>query len=159
MPLTPTGRDRLPPFAAAEPARARRARSLWLDVPEAIAPIADTVCEAACGESAPGEVLPASDAVAAPVPAVTLAVRNTATVPVSSGATDEVGPVPVGGDRIAIGFAGLPQPVLKSGSPVYGVSAAPRRRSPYAARAASGRRAWSAAPAPAMSTRTPGPGS
>ncbi|WTA23231.1 urease subunit beta [Streptomyces sp. NBC_00853] len=133
-----------------------------------------------CDGSAPGAVLPASDPVAAPDPAVTLAVRNAAAGPVGvtshlpffeadprldvdraaahgmrlaaaagsstrfdSGATVEVGPVPVGGDRIAIGFAGLPQLVLKSGSPVYGVPAAPHRRSPYAARAASGRRAWS----------------
>ncbi|MFI1646778.1 urease subunit gamma [Streptomyces avidinii] len=200
MPLTPTERDRLLLFTAAELARARHARGLRLNVPEATALIADTVCEAARDglrladalergrsvlgpddvlpgvvdivteiqveavfedgtrlaaisepfgalehdDSAPGAVLPASDTVAAPEPAVVLTVTNTAAVPVSvtshfhffeanprldfdraaaygmrlavaagsstrfdSGGTVEVGLVPVGGDRIAVGFAGL----------------------------------------------------
>jgi len=47
MRLTPTERDRLLIFTAAELARTRRARGLKLNVPEAIALIADTVCEAA----------------------------------------------------------------------------------------------------------------
>lgn len=47
MRLTPTERDRLLLFSAAELARARRARGLKLNVPEATALIADTVCEAA----------------------------------------------------------------------------------------------------------------
>lgn len=47
MPLTPTERDRLLLFTAAELARARHARGLRLNVPEATAVIADTVCEAA----------------------------------------------------------------------------------------------------------------
>ncbi|NUU23180.1 MAG: urease subunit gamma, partial [Streptomycetaceae bacterium] len=47
MRLTPTERDRLLIFTAAELARARRARGLRLNVPEAHALIADTVCEAA----------------------------------------------------------------------------------------------------------------
>lgn len=47
MRLTPTERDRLLIFTAAELARARRARGLQLNVPEATALIADTVCEAA----------------------------------------------------------------------------------------------------------------
>jgi urease subunit gamma/beta len=47
MRLTPTDRDRLLIFSAAELARARRARGLRLNVPEATALIADTVCEAA----------------------------------------------------------------------------------------------------------------
>jgi urease subunit gamma/beta len=47
MRLTPTERDRLLLFNAAQLARARRARGLLLNVPEAIALIADTVCEAA----------------------------------------------------------------------------------------------------------------
>ncbi|MEV7521880.1 urease subunit gamma [Streptomyces sp. NPDC091371] len=200
MPLTPTERDRLLLFTAAELARARHARGLRLNVPEATAVIADTVCEAArdglrladalargrgvlgpddvlpgvvdivtevmveavfedgtrlaaisdpFGErlhddTAPGAVLPAADTVEAVVPALVLAVRNTATVPISvtshfhffeanprldfdraaaygmrlavaagsstrfdAGSTAEVGLVPIGGDRIAIGFAGL----------------------------------------------------
>ncbi|MFC0863662.1 urease subunit gamma [Sphaerimonospora cavernae] len=45
--LTPAERDRLLLFTTAELARARRARGLRLNVPEATALIADTVCEAA----------------------------------------------------------------------------------------------------------------
>jgi urease subunit gamma/beta len=45
--LTPKERDRLLLFQAAELARARRARGLRLNVPEAAAVIADVVCEAA----------------------------------------------------------------------------------------------------------------
>ena len=47
MRLTPTERDRLLLFAAAELARSRRARGLALNVPESIALVADAVCEAA----------------------------------------------------------------------------------------------------------------
>jgi len=47
MRLTPAERDRLLIFTAAELARARRARGVRLNVPEASALIADTVCEAA----------------------------------------------------------------------------------------------------------------
>ncbi|MFE7331894.1 urease subunit gamma [Streptomyces sp. NPDC057565] len=49
MPLTPTERDRLLLFTAAELARTRHARGLRLNVPEATSLIADTVCEAARG--------------------------------------------------------------------------------------------------------------
>ncbi|MFF3644242.1 urease subunit gamma [Streptomyces sp. NPDC002564] len=200
MPLTPTERDRLLLFTAAELARSRRARGLKLNVPEATALIADTVCEAArdgarlaeavergrtvlrsddllsgVGDviteiqveavfddgtrlavvsdpfgawprdpAAPGAVLPASPVADGPEPVVTLTVRNTAAVPVSvtshfhffeanprldfdraaaygmrlaapagsstrfdPGAAVEVGLVPIGGARVAIGFAGL----------------------------------------------------
>ncbi|MEV4683541.1 urease subunit gamma [Streptomyces kurssanovii] len=198
MRLTPTERDRLLLFGAAELARARRARGLRLNVPEATALIADTVCEAARdgrrlaeaiaaarsvlgpddvlpgvadvvgevhveavfddgsrlavvsdpigggrGGDAPGALLPAPPHDETP-PAVRLTVRNTATVPVSvtshfhffeanprlrfdraaaygmrlavpagssvrfdAGGDVEVGLLPIGGDRIAIGFAGL----------------------------------------------------
>ncbi|MFI2778928.1 urease subunit gamma [Streptomyces sp. ALB3] len=199
MRLTPTERDRLLLFGAAELARARRARGLRLNVPEATALIADTVCEAArdgrrlaeaiaaahavlgpddvlpgvadvvtevqveavfddgsrlavvshplsggtLGDDAPGALLPGPPT-AAPEPSVRLTVRNTATVPVSvtshfhffeanprlrfdraaaygmrlgvpagsslrfgPGETAEAPLVPIGGDRIAIGFAGL----------------------------------------------------
>ncbi|MGP9018362.1 urease subunit gamma [Streptomyces sp. BR1] len=200
MRLTPTERDRLLLFGAAELARARRARGLKLNVPEATALIADTVCEAArdghrladaiaaarsvlgpddvlpgvadvvtevhveavfddgsrlavvpapirgarpLGEDAPGAVLPGPQS-PDPEPAVRLTVRNTAAVPVSvtshfhffeanprldferaaaygmrlcvpagssvrfdPGGEGEVGLVPIGGARVAIGFAGL----------------------------------------------------
>ncbi|MFI8002657.1 urease subunit gamma [Streptomyces sp. NPDC086010] len=199
MRLTPTERDRLLLFGAAELARARRARGLRLNVPEATALIADTVCEAArdgrrlaeaveAGRTVlgPGDVLPGvaeivtevqveavfddgsrlavvtrplgdgtlgaagpgalvpGPAAPGPEPAVRLDVRNTATVPVSvtshfhffeanprlrfdrataygmrlcvpagssvrfgPGESVRVGLVPIGGDRVAIGFAGL----------------------------------------------------
>ncbi|MFG2634861.1 urease subunit gamma [Streptomyces sp. NPDC048362] len=198
MRLTPTERDRLLLFGAAELARARRARGLRLNVPEATALIADTVCEAArdgrrlaeaieaarsvlgpkdvlpgvadvvtevmveavfddgsrlavvsdpigggLGEDAPGALLPGPEH-ADPAPVVRLRVTNTATVPVSvtshfhffeanprldfdrqaaygmrlavpagssvrfgPAESEEVGLVPIGGGRVAIGFAGL----------------------------------------------------
>ncbi|MFF8772077.1 urease subunit gamma [Kitasatospora sp. NPDC015120] len=200
MQLTPTERDRLLIFTAAELARARRARGLRLNVPEATALISDTVCEAArdglrlaeavrrgrdvlapgdvlpgvpdlvteiqveavfqdgtrlavipdpfggggLGGAAPGAVLPGRPAEPVPAPERVLTVRNTADVPVSvtshfhffeanprlafdraaaygmhlavpagssvrfdPGADVEVGLVPIGGERVAIGFAGL----------------------------------------------------
>ncbi|MER5613086.1 urease subunit gamma [Streptomyces sp. NPDC002215] len=198
MRLTPTERDRLLLFSAAELARARRARGLKLNVPEATALIADTVCEAArdgrrlaeaieaaqsvlgpddvlpgvadvvtevhveavfddgsrlavvsrplgegLGDEGPGAVVP-GPATPEPEPAVRLTVHNTASVPVSvtshfhffeanprldfareaaygmrlavpagssvrfgPGESVEVGLVPIGGARVAIGFAGL----------------------------------------------------
>ncbi|MFJ8545232.1 urease subunit gamma [Streptomyces sp. NPDC093586] len=206
MRLTPTERDRLLLFGAAELARARRARGLRLNVPEATALIADTVCEAARdgarlaeaverarsvlgpddvmpgvadvvtevhveavfddgsrlavvsdpigrgspheaggepGDRAPGALLPGPEH-SDPEPVVRLTVTNTAGVPVSvtshfhffeanprldfdreraygmhlavpagssvrfgPGESAEVGLVPIGGDRVAIGFAGL----------------------------------------------------
>ncbi|MCC8339423.1 urease subunit gamma [Streptomyces sp. R1] len=199
MRLTPTERDRLLLFGAAELARARRARGLRLNVPEATALIADTVCEAArdgarlaeaverarsvlgpddvlpgvadvvtevhveavfddgsrlavvtdpvggggLGADAPGALLQGPEH-AEPEAAVRLPVTNTATVPVSvtshfhffeanprlafdreraygmrlavpagssvrfgPGESAEVGLVPIGGARVAIGFAGL----------------------------------------------------
>jgi urease subunit gamma/beta len=200
--LTPTERDRLLLFSAAELARARRARGLRLNVPEATALIADTVCEAArdgkrlaeaieagrcvlsakdvlpgvadvvttlqveavfedgtrlcviddpfrgegsLGADAPGAALPGAGAGYEPAePAAVLPVRNTAPVPVTvtshfhffeanprlafdraaafgmrlavpagssvrfdAGAVVEVGLLPIGGERVAIGFAGL----------------------------------------------------
>lgn len=168
MRLTPTERDRLLLFGAAELARARRARGLRLNVPEATALIADTVCEAArdgarlaqaierarsvlgpddvlpgVADDAPGALLPGHDR-PEPEAALRLPVTNTATVPVSvtshfhffeanprldfdrgraygmrlavpagssvrfgPGERVEVGLVPIGGARVAIGFAGL----------------------------------------------------
>lgn len=202
MRLTPTERDRLLLFGAAELARTRRARGLRLNVPEATALIADTVCEAArdgvrlaeaieraravlgpddvlpgvadvvtevhveavfddgsrlavvcdpigadeahgAGDRGPGALLP-GPAHDEPEAVVRLTVVNTAAVPVSvtshfhffeanprldfardaaygmrlavpagssvrfgPGESAEVGLVPIGGARVAIGFAGL----------------------------------------------------
>ncbi|TQS28457.1 urease subunit gamma [Microbispora sp. KK1-11] len=202
MRLTPSERDRLLIFTTAELARARRARGLRLNVPEATAIIADTVCEAArdgrrlaeaiqaarevlgpddvlpgvpdvvtevqveavfddgtrlavvtdpfggagsLGDDAPGAVvLGPGDGYDPPAASVRLRVRNTAPVPISvtshfhffevnprlafdraaaygmrlavpagssvrfdPGATREVALVPIGGARVAVGFAGL----------------------------------------------------
>ncbi|MFI6472770.1 urease subunit gamma [Streptomyces sp. NPDC050516] len=200
MRLTPTERDRLLLFGAAELARARRARGCLLNVPEATALIADTVCEAArdgarlaeavaaarmvlgpgdvlpgvpdvvteihveavfddgsrlavvsdpfggggLGARAPGAVLPGAEAIPGPEPVCVVTVRNTAPVPVSvtshfhffeanprldfdraaaygmrlaepagsstrfaPGTSREVPLVPIGGDRVVLGFAGL----------------------------------------------------
>ncbi|QKW09845.1 urease subunit gamma [Streptomyces sp. NA04227] len=200
MQLTPTERDRLLLRSAAELARARRARGCVLNVPEATALIADTVCEAArdgarlaeaieaargvlsaadvlpgvpdvvtdvhveavfddgtrlavvsdpfggggLGAGAPGALLPGAEEPVVPQPQRVLTVRNTAPVPISvtshfhffetnprlhfdraaaygmrlavpagssarfdPGMTREVGLVAIGGDRVAIGFAGL----------------------------------------------------
>ncbi|MDI2125628.1 urease subunit gamma [Yinghuangia seranimata] len=201
MQLTPTERDRLLLFNAAELARRRRAAGLLLNMPEATALIADTVCEAAraggrladalaagrgvlgpddvlpgvvdlvpevyveavfadgtrlavvtdpfggggeLGDAAPGAVIPGPDTAFASAPTAYVTVRNTADVPVSvtshfhffeanprlrfdrsaaygmrlaapAGASTrfdpdadvEVGLVPIGGARVAVGFAGL----------------------------------------------------
>ncbi|MFG3063491.1 urease subunit gamma [Streptomyces sp. NPDC048231] len=66
MRLTPTERDRLLLFGAAELARARRARGLRLNVPEATALIADTVCEAARDGKRLAEAIEAARSVLAP---------------------------------------------------------------------------------------------
>jgi urease subunit gamma/beta len=64
--LTPTERDRLLIFTAAELARARRARGLKLNVPETIALVADTVCEAARDGRRHDDALAAGRAVLGP---------------------------------------------------------------------------------------------
>lgn len=66
MRLTPTERDRLLLFGAAELARARRARGLRLNVPEATALIADAVCEAARDGARLAEAVEAGRAVLGP---------------------------------------------------------------------------------------------
>jgi urease subunit gamma/beta len=64
--LTPTERDRLLLFTAAELARARRARGLRLNVPEATALVADTVAEAARDGRRLAEAVAAGQAVLGP---------------------------------------------------------------------------------------------
>ncbi|GGT65790.1 urease subunit gamma/beta [Streptomyces atratus] len=64
--LTPTERDRLLLFTAAELARARRARGLRLNVPEATALIADTAAEVARDGGRLADALAAGRAVLGP---------------------------------------------------------------------------------------------
>ena len=64
--LTPSERDRILLFSVAELARARRARGLRLNVPEATALIADTVCESARDGRRHEEALAAGRAVLGP---------------------------------------------------------------------------------------------
>ena len=66
MLLTPSERDRLLLFTAAELARARRARGLRLNAPEATALIADTVCEAARSGSRLADAVAAGRSVLGP---------------------------------------------------------------------------------------------
>lgn len=66
MLLTPAERDRLLLFTAAELARRRRERGLRLNVPETIALIADTVCEAARDGARHADALAAAKAVLGP---------------------------------------------------------------------------------------------
>jgi urease subunit gamma/beta len=66
MRLSPTERDRLLIFTAAELARARRARGLRLNVPETTALVADTVCEAARDGRRLAEAVAAGRAVLGP---------------------------------------------------------------------------------------------
>jgi urease subunit gamma/beta len=66
MLLTPTERDRLLIFTAAQLARSRRARGLRLNVPETIALVADTVCEAARDGARHAEAVVAGQAVLGP---------------------------------------------------------------------------------------------
>ena len=66
MRLTPSERDRLLIFTAAELARQRLARGLRLNVPEATALIADTVCEAAREGRRLSEAVAAGQAVLGP---------------------------------------------------------------------------------------------
>jgi urease subunit gamma/beta len=66
MLLTPAERDRLLIFTAAQLARARRDRGLLLNVPETIALVADTVCEAARDGARHAEALAAGASVLGP---------------------------------------------------------------------------------------------
>jgi urease subunit gamma/beta len=104
MLLTPTERDRLLIFTAAELARARRARGLRLNVPETIALVADTVCEAARDGKRHAEALAAGRAVLGPddvLPGVADVVTEVAVEAVfDDGSRLVVVPDPVGGGHL-----------------------------------------------------------
>jgi urease subunit gamma/beta len=104
MLLTPTERDRLLIFTAAELARARRARGLRLNVPETIALVADTVCEAARDGARHAEALAAGKAVLGPedvLPGVADVVTEVAVEAVfDDGSRLVVVPDPIGGGHL-----------------------------------------------------------
>jgi urease subunit gamma/beta len=102
--LTPTERDRLLLFTAAELARARRARGLRLNVPETIALVADTVCEAARDGARHDQALAAGRAVLGPddvLPGVADVVPEVAVEAVfDDGSRLVVVPDPIGGGSL-----------------------------------------------------------
>src|SRR5690349_5233267 len=121
MLLTPTERDRLLIFTAAELARARRARGLRLNVPETIALVADTVCEAARDGKRHHEALAAGRAVLGPddvLPGVADVVSEVAVEAVfDDGSRLVVVPDPVGGGHLGDLAPGA---VLQAGTPGAG---------------------------------------
>ena len=66
MQLTPAEQDRLLIFTAAQLARSRRGRGLRLNVPETVAIVADTVCEAARDGARHADALAAGQQVLGP---------------------------------------------------------------------------------------------
>ena len=104
MLLTPAERDRLLLFTAAELARARRARGLLLNVPETVALVADTVCEAARDGARHADALAAGRAVLGPadvLPGVAEIVREVKVEAVfDDGTRLVVVPHPVGGGQL-----------------------------------------------------------
>lgn len=122
MLLTPTERDRLLIFTAAELARARRARGLRLNVPETIALVADVVCEAARDGKRHDEALAAGRAVLGPddvLPGVADVVTEVAVEAVfEDGSRLVVVPDPVGGGHLGEQAPGavLPADAAEAGS-------------------------------------------
>jgi urease subunit gamma/beta len=116
--LTPTERDRLLIFTAAELARARRARGLRLNVPETIALVADTVCEVARDGRRHDEALAAGQAVLGPddvLPGVADVVTEVAVEAVfDDGSRLVVVHDPIGGGHLGDDAPGA---VLVSGGP------------------------------------------
>ena len=110
MRLTPTERDRLLIFTAAELARARRARGLRLNVPEATALIADTVCEAARDGARLAEAMTAGRDVLGPadvLPGVADVVRSVEVEAVfDDGTRLVVVPDPIGGGSLGLDAPG-----------------------------------------------------
>ncbi|WP_078873510.1 urease subunit gamma [Streptomyces sp. NRRL S-1868] len=115
MRLNPTERDRLLIFGVAELARARRARGLRLNVPEATALIADAVCEAARDGARLAEAIEAGRRVLGPDE-------------VLPGVADVVGEVQVeavfeDGSRLAV----VTDPIARAGGPDDGTGRKPEQ--------------------------------
>ena len=117
MMLTPTESDRLLSFTAAELARARRARGLRLNVPETIALVADTVCEAARDGARHAEALAAGRAVLGPadvLPGVADVVSEVAVEAVfDDGSRLVVVPDPIGGGHLGEAAPGAVIPAAR----------------------------------------------
>jgi len=120
--LTPTERDRLLLFTAAELARARRARGLRLNVPETIALVADTVCEAARDGARHAEALAAGRAVLGAddvLPGVADVVAEVRVEAVfDDGSRLVVVPDPIGGGHLGADAPGAVLPRRAAGTPV-----------------------------------------
>ncbi len=120
MQLTPSERDRLLIFTVAELARARRRRGLRLNVPEATALIADTVCEAARDGVRHADALAAGAAVLGPddvlpgVADVLVDVKVEALF--DDGTRLVVVPDPIGGGHLA---GGAPGAMRAAADPAY----------------------------------------
>ncbi|WP_026411357.1 urease subunit gamma [Actinomadura oligospora] len=117
MHLTPTERDRLLLFTAAELARARRARGLRLNVPETIALVADTACEVARDGGRLEEAVAAGRSVLGPgdvLPGVADCVTEVQVEAVfEDGTRLAVIPAPVGGGHAADKAAEMVEPVFE----------------------------------------------
>ncbi|HET9170938.1 MAG TPA: urease subunit gamma [Actinospica sp.] len=124
MRLTPTERDRLLIFTAAELARARRARGLRLNVPEAVALIADTVCEAARDGARLAEAVAAGRAVLGPADVLPGVAAIVTEVQVEAVFED--------GTRLAV----IADPIGGDGEPAAPGAILPRDESQYPAEAA-----------------------
>jgi urease subunit gamma/beta len=128
MLLTPTERDRLLIFTAAELARARRARGLRLNVPETVALVADAVCEAARDGARHAEALAAGRAVLGAddvLPGVADVVTDVRVEAVfDDGTRLVVVPDPIGGGHLGDRAPGavLPGAVLPGAVPTAGAS-------------------------------------
>ncbi len=110
MLLTPAERDRLLVFTAAQLARSRRARGLRLNVPETVAIVADTVCEAARDGARHADALAAGQSVLGPddvLPGVADIVREVKVEAVfDDGTRLVVVPDPIGGGHLGVGAPG-----------------------------------------------------
>src|SRR5512140_1822870 len=115
----PPERDRLLLFTAAELARARPARGLRLNVPETVALVADTVCEAARDGARHAEALAAGRAVLGPddvLPGVADVVTQVRVEAVfDDGSRLVVVPDPVGGGHLGPDGPGALLPAAADG--------------------------------------------
>jgi urease subunit gamma/beta len=122
MQLTPAEQDRLLIFTAAQLARSRRDRGLRLNVPETVALVADTVCEAARDGARHADALAAGQRVLGPddvLPGVADIVREVKVEAVfDDGTRLVVVPDPIGGGHLGAAapgahLAGTPEDAVR----------------------------------------------